>query len=231
MSADNAAALLIDLFDTLVLIDDAKYREGRVAMAKLAGVCDFDFIAAWRATATAAQTGELPTTAARCACTLAALGQPADPEKAKALARLDVEYLFAASRLYEGAGEFLAAAGARFPGRIALVSNAAANGGDLVARLGLTNYFDALIFSYAAGVMKPERRIYDTALTAVRADAASSWFIGDGASRELEGAREAGLRPLRIDHPLKFNLLRGDPVVDPAIPVARDFVEALARMA
>ena len=224
------AALLIDLFDTLVLIDEVKYREGRAAMARLAGACDFVFIGAWRNTAQAAQTGELPTPLARCTRALELLGQRADPEKAGAMARLDVDYLLAASRLYPGAEEFLSAARARFPGRLALVSNAAANAADLTAHLGLAQRFDAMIFSFAVGALKPEPAIYTAALQAVRADATETWFIGDGAGGELEGARAAGLRPLRIDHALKFNLLRGDPVVDPAIPVVRNFAEALERL-
>lgn len=228
--AAMAAALFIDLFDTLVLIDEVTFLEGRTAMARLAGVSDFAFMDAWRPTSHAAQTGELPTTFARCLRTLELLGQAADPGKAEALARLDVETLFAASRLYPGAGEFLSAARARFPGRLALVSNAAANAADLTAHLGLDNYFDQMIFSFAASVLKPEPAIYAAALQAVRADAQESWFIGDGAGGELEGARAVGLKPLRIDHPLKFNLLRGDPAVDPAIPVVTNFDEALVTM-
>lgn len=225
-----AAALFIDLFDTLVLIDEVKFHEGRAAMARLAGVSDLAFMDAWRPTSHAAQTGELPTTLARCLRTLELLGQIADPGKAKALARLDVDTLFAASRLYPGAGEFLTAAHARFPGRLALVSNAAANAAELTAHLGLDSHFDQMIFSFAVGALKPDPAIYQAAIQAVHAGAKESWFIGDGAGGELEGARAVGLRPLCIDHPLKFNLLRGDPVVDPAIPVVRNFTEALARI-
>ena len=80
------------------------------------------------------------------------------------------------------------------------------------------------------GALKPEPVIYEKALTAVHAGAPESWFIGDGAGGELEGARAAGLRPLRLDHQQKFNLLRGDPAVDPAIPVVQNFTEALERL-
>ncbi len=212
------AAFLIDLFDTLVLIDGEIYAQGRRAMAARLGVCDFDFNAAWRASGRDAQTGVLKTTADRCARVMSQLQKGHDPHFAATLAHLDVEFLLKAAKLYPGAKEFLAEMNRRFEGRVALVSNAAATGRDVVRALGIGDDFAALIFSCELGVMKPKQEIYDAALKAVGGDAAGSWFLGDGATRELEGARDAGLKPLRIDHPLKLELLRGNPLVDPTIP-------------
>jgi putative hydrolase of the HAD superfamily len=53
--------------------------------------------------------------------------------------------------------------------------------------------FDAVIFSCNEGCMKPEREIYDLCLRRLGVTAEEAVFVGDGGSRELEGARAAGL--------------------------------------
>jgi FMN phosphatase YigB (HAD superfamily) len=78
--------------------------------------------------------------------------------------------------------------------------------------------------------MKPQPEIYRRALQDVKGDADASFFMGDGASRELEGAASAGLRPLRIDHPEKFSLLRGEVGPTPEFPVFKSFDEVIAHL-
>jgi putative hydrolase of the HAD superfamily len=55
---------------------------------------------------------------------------------------------------------------------------------------------DVAVFSATAACMKPERRIYELALTELGREAAESLFVGDGANDELEGARSAGMTPV-----------------------------------
>lgn len=223
-------AFLIDLFDTLVVIDIPLYNAGRRALASELGVDEGTFIKAWRASDHEAQMGTLATTRARCRQALANLGMAPDEAMIAKLAALDVEHLFRASRLYPGAAEFLELIRGRFPGRLALVSNAAANGRDLLRHLGLEPRFDALIFSFETGLMKPQPEIYQRALRDVGGDAAVSWFMGDGAGRELEGAASAGLKPLRIDHPEKFSLLRGNVGETPQFPLFKSFDEVILHL-
>ena len=63
--ASSRRAFLVDLFDTLVVIDTPTYNEGRRALAAEVGVAEAGFLAAWRATDTLAQNGGLPDTVAR----------------------------------------------------------------------------------------------------------------------------------------------------------------------
>ena len=78
--------------------------------------------------------------------------------------------------------------------RLALVSNA-----DVIEISGwsdspLSGLFDAEFFSCQVGCAKPDREIYERCLQALDLQAEQCWFVGDGGSNELEGARAIGLR-------------------------------------
>jgi putative hydrolase of the HAD superfamily len=55
---------------------------------------------------------------------------------------------------------------------------------------------DVAVFSATAACMKPDRRIYELALTRLGREAAECLFVGDGANDELEGARNVGMTPV-----------------------------------
>ncbi len=213
-----------------MVIDIGIYSDGRRALAAELGVGEAEFIAAWRGSDQEAQTGLLPTTAARCRWAMGSLGIACEDARVEKLAAMDVDFLFQASRLYPGALEFLAEIRRRFAGRLALVSNAAANGRALIRQLRIEDQFDAVIFSFETGLLKPHPDIYARALADVGGDAAVSYYMGDGASQELEGAASVGLRPLRIDHPEKFSLLRGEVGPTPQFPVFKSFDEVIAHL-
>lgn len=78
--------------------------------------------------------------------------------------------------------------------RTGLISNA---GLDEVAAWDespLAPLFDATLFSCHEGVMKPDPAIYLRAAARLGTPAAECLFVGDGASREHEGAHAAGMR-------------------------------------
>lgn len=66
----------------------------------------------------------------------------------------------------------------------------------------LASRFDAVIFSYEAGLSKPQQEIYRLACERLSVAPEESIFIGDGGSDELNGAQIAGLRPY---HAVWFN--------------------------
>lgn len=57
----------------------------------------------------------------------------------------------------------------------------------------LAPYFDDVIFSFQAGVAKPNPGIYKLACERLNVKPESSLFIGDGGSNELHGASEYGM--------------------------------------
>lgn len=59
-------------------------------------------------------------------------------------------------------------------------------------------YFDAVIVSEEAGVKKPDRRIYEMALSRLQARPENCWFVGDHPEKDAQGAAAAGLRPVLL---------------------------------
>ncbi len=82
--------------------------------------------------------------------------------------------------------------------KVALVSNADCWEVSAWARSPMAAFFDNVIFSCAAGVAKPDRRIYELSLNAIGIDADNAVFIGDGGSNELHGAQQVGLTTIMI---------------------------------
>lgn len=70
---------------------------------------------------------------------------------------------------------------------------------------GIYSYFKRIITSEAAGVNKPDAKIFRYALKAANAGAGESLMIGDHLEVDIVGAREAGIdqvyfNPEKIDH-------------------------------
>jgi putative hydrolase of the HAD superfamily len=57
---------------------------------------------------------------------------------------------------------------------------------------------DAPVFSWREGRRKPARELYATAAARLGVPAAECWYVGDGGSREHDGARRAGMRPVLV---------------------------------
>lgn len=66
----------------------------------------------------------------------------------------------------------------------------------------LAGYFDDVIFSYEVGSAKPDGQIYKLACERLEVAPGQSIFVGDGGSKELDGASKAGLLPF---HAFWFN--------------------------
>lgn len=57
---------------------------------------------------------------------------------------------------------------------------------------------DATVFSWLEGARKPEPRLYATAAQRLGVAPRECWYVGDGGSREHQGARAAGMRPVLV---------------------------------
>lgn len=103
----------------------------------------------------------------------------------------------------DGAGatlERLASAGVRR----ALVCDTGLSPGrvvrDLLARAGLLEMLEVLVFSDEEGVPKPHRRMFDAALAPLGVDPAAAVHVGDLRRTDVAGAREFGMATVRIRH-------------------------------
>jgi FMN phosphatase YigB (HAD superfamily) len=77
---------------------------------------------------------------------------------------------------------------------------------------------DAAVFSWQQGYRKPDSRLYEAVSARLGVPAAECWYVGDGGSREHDGARRAGMRPVLVTNVAYPDAaaLRSDP--DPYTP-------------
>jgi putative hydrolase of the HAD superfamily len=57
---------------------------------------------------------------------------------------------------------------------------------------------DAAVFSWREGYRKPDARLYAAVSGRLGVPPAECWYVGDGGSREHDGARRAGMRPVLV---------------------------------
>ena len=81
--------------------------------------------------------------------------------------------------------------------KIGLISNCAPEEIVGLQDCALFPYLDAVVLSCEVGMRKPNADIYTHCLSLLGEQAADCYFVGDGGSDELRGAKEVGLTPLR----------------------------------
>jgi putative hydrolase of the HAD superfamily len=219
--------IFFDLFDTLCTVDEDVYYRGKRAAAEAAGLDYGAFLAAWSDTSQDASIGKLKTPYARAEKALESLGVR-DRHAVAEVARLDVETIQACVYYYEGAEEALEALRGR-GFSLGLISNATATTAFAIGPLRLRSRLDCLVFSYEAGATKPDPAIFEAALHKAGCVPLDALFIGDGANRELDAARDLGLCAICMDHPTKAHSFRNPETASgPGHPVVHSFSELLA---
>jgi putative hydrolase of the HAD superfamily len=80
--------------------------------------------------------------------------------------------------------------------------------------LALTSVFDAIVISDAEGIAKPDRRIFDRALTRLGTSADRAVFVGDNPEVDVAGARAAGMRAIWRRAPTVSQAVEADAVIE-----------------
>ena len=85
--------------------------------------------------------------------------------------------------------------------KLAIVSNWDTPLDPLTERLGVAEYFDAIVASHDTRVRseKPDPHIFNYALAAVGVSAAEAVHVGDTYEADIVGARTVGIRPVLLD--------------------------------
>ena len=85
--------------------------------------------------------------------------------------------------------------------KLAIVSNWDTPLDPLTERLGIADYFDAIVASHDARVRseKPDPHIFNYALTAVGVSPEEVVHVGDTYQADIVGARNVGIRPILLD--------------------------------
>jgi len=81
--------------------------------------------------------------------------------------------------------------------KIALISNCSAEEIAGLRDCALYPYFDAAVLSCDVGFVKPDAGIYAHCLSLLKEEASDCFYVGDGGSDELSGAKKAGMTPLK----------------------------------
>lgn len=83
--------------------------------------------------------------------------------------------------------------------RLAVISNFDDRLPQLLARLGLARWFEAVVYSAAAGSEKPHPEIFHRALAELELPPAAALHVGDRRRDDLEGALAVGMKALLLD--------------------------------
>ena len=108
--------------------------------------------------------------------------------------------------------------------RIGLISNCFSDERDMIRSSDLMPYFDAVRLSYEQGIKKPDLRMYFSIAEELGADPSECMYVGDGGSRELQAAREAGMTAVQCEW---FRPLAYEPHIP--CPVYPEFPQAGTR--
>lgn len=69
---------------------------------------------------------------------------------------------------------------------------------DLLSRLGVSEYFDVMIFSDEVGIRKPDQRIFQLAARKLKVKPLETVHIGDNLKSDVWGAQSAGFRAIHL---------------------------------
>ena len=191
-------AVIFDLFGTLVpSFTEREYRQILGQMAEILEVPPPAFEAAWSETFSESILGVIPGIAEKIILTGRRMGREFVKDKVAAAADLMAGYSARCMQPRLGAPEVLSQI--RRKGlKIGLVSDCAPDAPELWKKTVLAPLVDVTVFSCLVGLRKPDPRIYRLAIRQLAVDPAECLYVGDGASRELTGALEVGLRPIQL---------------------------------
>lgn len=78
-----------------------------------------------------------------------------------------------------------------------LITNTFSDERDFIRESPLFPYFDVALISYEQGICKPEPEMFRRMISELGVNPGECLYVGDGGSRELYAAREAGMHPLQ----------------------------------
>ncbi|MDP3093650.1 MAG: HAD family hydrolase [bacterium] len=89
--------------------------------------------------------------------------------------------------------------------KLVLITNSPPITREQVRRLDLRHYFDREIFSFEAGFMKPDPKIFQLAVRGMQVKPSKVLMIGDSLDQDIMGAKGVGFEAILIDRENKYN--------------------------
>lgn len=81
--------------------------------------------------------------------------------------------------------------------KIGLITNTFSDERDMIKDSRLFPYFDVALISYEQGICKPAPEMYQRMIERLEVPPEECLYVGDGGSRELYGARDAGMKAIQ----------------------------------
>lgn len=81
--------------------------------------------------------------------------------------------------------------------KIGLITNTFSDERDIIRESPLFKYFDVALISYEQGICKPDPELYKRMTDKLNVKPDECLYVGDGGSRELYAARDAGMHPIQ----------------------------------
>ena len=81
--------------------------------------------------------------------------------------------------------------------KIGLITNTFSDERDFIRASKLFPYFDVALISYEQGICKPDQEIFRRMIEKLDLRPEECLYVGDGGSKELHAAREAGMHPVQ----------------------------------
>jgi putative hydrolase of the HAD superfamily len=221
-------AVLFDLFETLVT-ESSTRPPGVSSLAPALG-CDREaFRSHWKALRPAVKVGRLSFREAL-AEIATTLGSPADDLTLSRLCEQRVRTKAGPFEQVEPQVIDMVDELRRRGIRLGVISNCCAEDVATWPRSSLAPRFDCTVFSFEAGLAKPDPEIYREAVRRLKAAVSETWYIGDGGDDELSGAQEAGLRPFRATWFLKrWPHYREEPGLTGQVATVEEIVSLVER--
>ena len=100
--------------------------------------------------------------------------------------------------------------------KIGLMTNTFSDERDFIRNCKLFPFFDVPLISYEIGICKPSQEMFSKMTQLLGVTTEECLYVGDGGSRELYGARDAGMHPVQCTwfHELAFEPHVPCPILD-----------------
>ncbi len=100
--------------------------------------------------------------------------------------------------------------------KIGLITNTFSDERDMIRDSVLFGYFDVALISYEQGTCKPDLKLYSKMTEELCVEPDECIFVGDGGSKELYAASEAGMHPVQCTwfHEMAFEPHIPCPILD-----------------
>jgi putative hydrolase of the HAD superfamily len=198
-------AVIFDLFGTLIPnFSEREYHEVVRQMASILDAPEETFWQLWKNTFNERALGILPDLESQITQVCRNLSLQIGQDKVREAVRLRFNYEKAAIIPRPDAIQTLAAL--TFDGiKTGLISDCSSEVPAIWNDTALAPFFDVTLFSCSAGVRKPDPRIYHLAMEQLCVEPADCLYVGDGSSRELSGASQAGMTAVQLRVPGEDN--------------------------